>query len=169
MAHCSTAALGYAAKLTCPITATTCFSGTRRGWGFRVLSCAAKAAFVSRRGEGARMGGVDAPPSARRLVLRSASRESSSVAHRAKEEVSSRVAASLRRIGSADPSPRLGSWSRVAPRLPQKTLKSQKFAITSANCVHLCKLAFTSSNLRLVLRTTRKIRDKLSHISVKAL
>ena len=79
MAHCSTAALGYAAKFTCPITATTCFSGTRRGWGFRVLSCAAKAAFVSRRGEGARMGGVDAPPSARRLVLRSASREGGSL------------------------------------------------------------------------------------------
>ena len=53
--------------------------------------------------------------------------DSSSVAHRAKEEVSSRVAASLRRIGSADPSPRLGSWSRVAPRLPQKTLKSRQF------------------------------------------
>ena len=43
-----------------------------------------------------------------------------------KEEVSSRVAASPRRIGSADPSSRLGSWSRVAPSLPQKTLKSQK-------------------------------------------
>ena len=51
--------------------------------------------------------------------------DSSSVAHRAKEEVSSRVAASPRRIGSADPSSRLGSWSRVAPRLPQKTLKSR--------------------------------------------
>ena len=56
---------------------------------------------------------------------------SPSVAHRAKEEVSSRVAASPRRIGSADPSSRLGSWSRVAPRLPQKTLKSQLFEITS--------------------------------------
>ena len=55
--------------------------------------------------------------------------DSSSVAHRAKEEVSSRVAASLRRIGSADPSPRLGSWSRVAPRLPQKTLKSHKITV----------------------------------------
>jgi hypothetical protein len=53
--------------------------------------------------------------------------DSSSIAHRAEEEVSSRVAASLRRIGSADPSPRLGSWSRVAPRLPQKTLKSLDF------------------------------------------
>ena len=53
--------------------------------------------------------------------------DSSSVAHRAKEEVSSRVAASLRRIGSADPSPRLGSWSRVAPRLPQKTGTSKNF------------------------------------------
>ena len=59
--------------------------------------------------------------------------DSSSVAHRAKEEVSSRVAASLRRIGSADPSPRLGSWSRVAPRLPQKTLKNQKEAASSRN------------------------------------
>ena len=56
---------------------------------------------------------------------------SPSVAHRAKEEVSSRVAASPRRIGSADPSSRLGSWSRVAPRLPQKTLKSQLFETTS--------------------------------------
>ena len=43
------------------ITATTCFSGTRRGWGFCENSCAAKAAFVSRRGEGARMGGGDEP------------------------------------------------------------------------------------------------------------
>ena len=51
----------------------------RRGWGFRVLSCAAKAAFVSRRGEGSRMGGGDAPPSARRLDLRSASREGGSL------------------------------------------------------------------------------------------
>ena len=50
---------------------------------------------------------------------------SHSVAHRAKEEVSSRVAASPRRIGSADSSSRLGSWSRVAPRLPQKTLNSR--------------------------------------------
>ena len=61
------------------ITATTCFSGIWRGWGFCVLSCAAKAAFVSRRGEGARMGGGDAPPSARLLVLRSASREGGSL------------------------------------------------------------------------------------------
>ena len=52
---------------------------------------------------------------------------SPSVAHRAKEEVSSRVAASPRRIGSADPSSRLGSWSRVAPRIPQKTLTSHNF------------------------------------------
>ena len=66
-------------RATYLITATKCFSGTRRGWGFRVLSCAAKAAFVSRRGEGARMGGGDAPPSARRLVLRSASREGGSL------------------------------------------------------------------------------------------
>ena len=63
----------------CLITATICFSGTRRRWGFRVLSCAAKAAFVSRRGEGARMGGGDAPPSARLLALRSASREGGSL------------------------------------------------------------------------------------------
>ena len=61
------------------IPATTCFSGIWRGWGFRVLSCAAKAAFVSRRGEGARMGGGDAPPSARRLDLRGASREGGSL------------------------------------------------------------------------------------------
>jgi len=61
------------------IPATTCFSGIWRGWGFRVLSCAAKAAFVSRRGEGARMGGGGAPPSVRRLVLRSASREGGSL------------------------------------------------------------------------------------------
>ena len=47
--------------------------------GVRVLSCAAKAAFVSRRGEGARMGGGDAPPSARLLALRSASREGGSL------------------------------------------------------------------------------------------
>ena len=57
--------------------------------------------------------------------------DSTSVAHRAKEEVSSRVAASPRRIGSADPSSRLGSWSRVAPRLPQKTLKSPKNTLSS--------------------------------------
>ena len=50
--------------------------------------------------------------------------DSSSVAHRAKEEVSSRMAASPRRIGSADPSSRLGSWSRVAPSLPQKIWKT---------------------------------------------
>ena len=61
------------------ITTTKCFSGTRRGWGFRVLSCTAKAAFVSRRDEGARMGGGDAPPSARLLALRSASREGGSL------------------------------------------------------------------------------------------
>ena len=53
--------------------------GNSARMGVRVLSCAAKAAFVSRRGEGARMGGGDAPPSARLLALRSAPREGGSL------------------------------------------------------------------------------------------
>ncbi len=67
---------------------------------FREISCAVKAAFVSRRGEEARKGGG---------------------AHRhRRDEVSSRVAGSPRRIGNADLSPRRGSWSRVAPRLSRQ-------------------------------------------------
>ena len=81
--------------------------------------------------------------------------DSTSVAHRAKEEVSSRVAASPRRIGSADPSSRLGSWSRVAPRLPIKTPKSRNLCGETA---HRNSAMRSSRRLRAIL-TTPHLRD----------
>ena len=84
-------------------------------WSVRMVSCL----FV-RRG-----GGVSCPGAAKKPEWAAETRRhrrDSSVAHRAKEEVSSLVAASPSRIGNADPSLRRGSWSRVAqlrsPNLP---------------------------------------------------
>ena len=91
----------------CRRTARRAVPASRRQDGrsewFRVFSCAAEAAFRV--------------PARRRspwAAGTSRHRRDSSVAHRAKEEVSSLVAASPSRIGNADPSPRRGSWSRVA-------------------------------------------------------
>ena len=78
-------------------------------WSVRMVSCL----FV-RRG-----GGVSCPGAAKKPEWAAGTRRhrrDSSVAHSAKEEVSSRVTASPSRIGSADPSPRRGSWSRVAQK-----------------------------------------------------
>ena len=82
------------------IPATTCFSGTRRGWGFVYFR-------VPRRRRSCP--GAAKEPEWAAGTRRHRRDDSTSVAHRAKEEVSSRVAASPRRIGSADPSLRLGS------------------------------------------------------------
>ena len=120
--------------------------GNSARMGVRVLSCAAKAAFVSRRGE---------EPGWAAGTRRHRRDDSTSVAHRAKEEVSSRVAASPRRIGSADPSSRLGSWSRVAPRLPQKTPKSRNLCGETA---HRNSAMRSSRRLRAIL-TTPHLRD----------
>jgi hypothetical protein len=135
LAHCPTAALGYAAKSTSnpsllPVRRIIYVSHHRDYMLFHAFrGLGEDGDFVYFRVPRRRRScpGAAKEPEWAAGTRRHRRDDSSSVAHRAKEEVSSRVAASLRRIGSADPSPRLGSWSRVAPRLPQKTLKSRRF------------------------------------------
>ena len=91
-------------------------------WSVRMVSCL----FV-RRG-----GGVSCPGAAKKPEWAAETRRhrrDSSVAHRAKEEVSSLVAASPSRIGNADPSLRRGSWSRVAQLHPQAPNMGESRAI----------------------------------------